>query len=135
MKFVLMCTFCVMASALAVASISSIKPAAEKKLAHMVFFTLKDKTSEAREKFVASCQKYLSGHSGVEYFSVGVIAEDVKEPVSVSDFDVALHLVFNDKDSEAKYLKDPRHVKFVDENKEVWEKVRVFDTYVQPEAK
>ena len=50
--------------------------------------------------------------------------------VSVRDFDVSLLLVFDDKAAEAKYLKDPRHVKFVDENKALFEKVRVFDTYL-----
>lgn len=101
------------------------------KLAHSVFFTLKDRSASAREKFVASCHKYLSGHPGVVSFEVGTIAEDVVEPgVSVRDFDVSLLLVFDDKAAEAKYLKDPRHVKFVDENKALFEKVRVFDTYL-----
>ncbi len=105
-------------------------------LAHMVFFTLKDHSTESRSKFVASCLKYLSGHEGTAYFSIGTIAEDVEEPgVSVRDFDVALHLVFDSKESEAKYLKDPRHTKFVEENRPFFEKVRVFDTYVAPMPK
>jgi hypothetical protein len=103
------------------------------RLAHMVFFTLKDHSRQAREKLVASCQKYLSGQAGTISFSVGTIAEDVEEPpVSVRDFDVALHLVFEDKESEGKYLKDPRHRKFVEENKDSWSKVRVFDSYLAP---
>lgn len=102
-------------------------------LAHMVFFELKDHSPEARGKFVASCQKYLSDHDGVVYFSVGTIAEDVVEPsVSVRDFDVALHLVFDSKESEAKYLKAPRHLQFIDENRASFDKVRVFDTYISP---
>jgi hypothetical protein len=104
--------------------------AAGPKLAHMVFFTLKDHSKASREGFVASCQKYLDGHQGTAYFSVGTIAEDVEEPVSVRDFDVALHLVFDTKEDEAKYIKDPRHVAFVDENKASFAKVRVFDTYL-----
>ena len=102
-------------------------------LAHMVFFTLKDHSADARAKFVASCQKYLTGHEGTAYFSVGTIAEDVEEPgVSVRDFDVALHMVFDSKESEALYLKNPRHIQFVEENRASFEKVRVFDTYVSP---
>lgn len=99
-------------------------------LAHMVFFTLKDHSKASREAFVASCHKYLKGHEGVVYYSVGTIAEDVEEPVSVRDFDVALHLVFESKESEARYLKDPRHQQFVDENRPHFEKVRVFDSYI-----
>lgn len=101
------------------------------RLAHMVFFTLKDRSPESRAKFVAVCQKYLSGHAGTVFFAVGTIAEDVVEPgVSVRDFDVALHLVFESKDAEARYLTDPRHTKFVEENKDAWSKVRVFDSYL-----
>ncbi len=116
-------------SGLAASSRSAEK--AEPRLAHMVFFTLKDRSAASRERFVASCHKYLSGHEGVAFFAVGTIAEDVIEPeVSVRDFDVSLHLVFESKDGEAKYLKDPRHVKFVEENKANFGKVRVFDSYV-----
>lgn len=121
------------ASSLLVAGVSVSKSVekAEPKLAHMVFFGLKDRSKESREKFVASCEKYLSGHEGVVHFSLGVIAEDVVEPgVSVRDFDVSLHLIFENKAAEAKYLKAPRHVKFVEENKDNFAGVRVFDTYI-----
>jgi hypothetical protein len=108
------------------------RPAAEAPLAHMVFFSLKERTKEARDTFLASCQKYLTGHDGVTYFSVGTIAEDAPEPVSVLDFDVALHVVFENKDAKAKYLKSTRHDSFVAENKEKFAKVRVFDSYLVP---
>ncbi|MBX6312247.1 MAG: Dabb family protein [Isosphaeraceae bacterium] len=104
-------------------------------LAHMVFFTLKDRSPQARQKLVAACQKYLSGHEGAIYFSVGTVAEDALEAISDRDFDVALHLVFEDKAAEAKYLKDPRHQKFVAENRESWSKVRVFDSYLAAPGK
>ena len=103
---------------------------AEGKLAHMVFFTLKDKSNGAKEKLVSSCRKYLADHEGVLHFSVGTIAEDVKEPVSDRDFDVALHLIFRDKEAGANYLKSDRHQQFVEANKETFAKVRVFDSYL-----
>ena len=99
-------------------------------LAHMVFFTLKDRSKEAREDFAASCRKYLAGHEGAVYFSVGVIAEDVEEPVSVKDFDVALHVVFEDKGAKQTYLDHPRHTQFVEENRARFAQVRVFDSYL-----
>jgi quinol monooxygenase YgiN len=99
-------------------------------LSHVVAFTLKDHSKEAREKLVASCKKHLAGHEGVVSFSVGTIAEDVKEPVSDRDFDVTIHLVFRDKAAGAAYLVHPRHRKFVDENKDTWARVRVFDSYL-----
>ncbi|WP_422928680.1 Dabb family protein [Singulisphaera sp. PoT] len=102
-------------------------------LAHSVFFTLKDRSEAARDKFVASCQKYLTDHEGTVSFSLGTIAQDVEEPnVSVRDFDVALLVVFESKEAEAKYLVHPRHLKFVEENKADFAKVRVFDSYLAP---
>jgi hypothetical protein len=110
---------------------------AEPQLAHMVFFALKDRSKESRERFIASCEKFLSDHDGTIYFSVGTIAEDkdVEEPVSVKDFDVALHVVFENKAAKASYLASDRHKKFVDENRESFAGVRVFDSFLKPSAK
>lgn len=112
------------------------KPPAGPRLAHMVFFTLKDHSKEARDKFVAGCEKYLTGHEGATSFSVGVRAEDEDEgAVTVKDFDVALHVVFEDKAAKGKYLVNPRHKAFVDEFKPIFAKVRVFDSYLEPSRK
>jgi hypothetical protein len=122
----------------AVLLVGAVTQSAEKagpQLAHMVFFTLKDHSKEARDAFVASCHKYLAGHEGAASFSVGVIAEDVVEPVSVRDFDVALHVVFEDKAARDKYLEHPRHTQFVEENKAHFAKVRVFDSYLSAKAR
>jgi hypothetical protein len=106
---------------------------AEPKLAHMVFFALKDKSKEAQDKFIASCEKHLGGHEGAVYFSVGTRAQDVDEPVSVKDFDIALHVVFSNKEGKAKYLKSSRHDQFVAEHRTLFDKVRVFDSYLVAE--
>lgn len=97
---------------------AAFRPAAEKEsqLIHNVFFTLKDHSKASRDAFLASSKKYLTGHEGTDYFVLGTIAEDVVEPVSVRDFDVALHLVFENKAAEARYIKDPRHLEFIKEN-------------------
>jgi hypothetical protein len=50
--------------------------------------------------------------------------------VSDRDFDVALHLIFESKEAEAKYIKHERHTKFVDENRDKFARVRVFDSYL-----
>jgi hypothetical protein len=98
--------------------------------AHMVFFTLKDHSKESVEAFVALCDKYLTKHDGTKYYSLGLRAEDSDEPVSVKDFDVALHAVFESKAACEKYLKSERHVDFVSQVKDKFEKVRVFDSYL-----
>jgi hypothetical protein len=118
-------------------AVGTSSPSAEKsepRQAHMVFFTLKDHSKEARDALVASCEKYLSGIEGVLSFSTGTIAEDVEEPkVSVRDFDVALHLVFVNKAAGQAYLVHPMHKKFVEENLASFAGVRVFDSYLAPE--
>jgi hypothetical protein len=104
--------------------------AAEPKLSHVVIFALKDHSPNAREKFVASCRKYLKNHEGMVSFSVSVIADDVTEPVSDREFDVVLNVTFKDKAASASYQKSERHQKFVAENRASFAKVRVFDSYV-----
>jgi hypothetical protein len=109
--------------------------AADRPLAHMVYFTLKDKSPDAKEAFVAACLKYLSKHEGTVYFSVGVRAEEFDREVNDVDFDVALHLVFKNKAAHDTYLTHPRHLKFLEENKELWSKARVFDSYLAGAAR
>ena len=43
-------------------------------LSHDVFFSLKDNSEAARGKLTAACQKYLSGHDGTVFFSVGYLS-------------------------------------------------------------
>jgi len=105
--------------------------AADRQLAHMVFFKLKESTPEARAKLVAACKKYLNKHEGTVYFSAGIIADDLDRPVNDRDFDVALHVVFENKDAHDVYQSHERHIKFIEENSATWEKVRVFDSYVE----
>ena len=53
--------------------------------------------------------------------------------MNVRDFDVALHLVFERVADHDRYQDAPRHHQFVNENKDGWEKVRVFDSVVAAE--
>jgi hypothetical protein len=106
--------------------------APEAQVGHMVFFKLKDSTEANRAKLVAACDKYLSGHDGVIYYSAGVIGDDFRRDVNDRDFDVALHVVFADKAAHDQYQTAPRHLKFIEECKPDWAKVRVFDSYIKP---
>jgi hypothetical protein len=100
-------------------------------LAHNVYFTLNDASDAAKEKLVAACKKYLSGHPGTVFFAAGVLARELDRPVNDRDFDVALHVVFDSKEAHDRYQKDARHLKFIEENTSNWKRVRVFDSYVQ----
>jgi hypothetical protein len=119
-----------LAVSFALTALGQASAAAEPHLAHMVFFSLKDNSSQAREKLVAACNQDLSGHEGTVYFSAGVRATDMTRDVNVQDYDVALHLVFVNKAAHDKYAKHPRHLKFIKENRAAWATVRVFDSYL-----
>jgi hypothetical protein len=102
----------------------------EKMLSHDVYFSLTDNSPEAKEKLIAACKKYLSGHPGTIWFAAGPLGEEFQRDVNDRDFDVALHLVFKNKAAHDQYAKAERHLKFIEENKANWKKVRVFDSYV-----
>ncbi len=128
--------FVVVSLAVALAAIFGSVPAdaAEKappKLVHDVYFSLKDNSPQAKQKLIAACKKYLTNHPGTVSFAVGPVAEEMKRAVNDRDFDVALHLVFENKAAHDHYAKAERHLKFIDETQKTWKKVRVFDSYVE----
>jgi hypothetical protein len=100
------------------------------KLAHIVYFTLKNSSPAAIEALIASCDKYLSGHPGTLYYSAGSLVPDLTREVNQRDFDVALHVVFDSRAAHDSYQTASRHQQFIDENKPTWARVRVFDSYV-----
>jgi hypothetical protein len=102
-----------------------------KMLAHDVYFSLNDNSPEAKAKLIAACKKYLSDHPGTVWFAAGPLAEDLNRDVNDRAFDVALHLVFQDKAAHDRYAKAEKHLKFIEEYQGNWKKVRVFDSYVE----
>jgi len=97
---------------------------------HTVFFSLKSPTPEAREKLIEACKKYLSRHEGQSSFQVGQRAEEYARDVNDKDFDVAITMVFRSREALDVYATHPRHLRFIEECKDGWKSVRVFDSYV-----
>lgn len=97
------------------------------RLAHHVFFTLNDRSDEAAERLVQSCQTLLAGHPGTVDFAVGRREPEYDRPVN-ADFDVSLHVVFRDRAAHDAYQSAPMHLQFIEENKASWAEVRVFDS-------
>lgn len=100
------------------------------RLAHHVFFTLKDSSPEAVLSLIADCKKYLDGHEGVVGFSVGRRVTDLDRPVNVV-FDVSLHVIFRDRKTHDDYQTAPRHLEFIQRQKENWEQVQVCDSLLE----
>jgi hypothetical protein len=120
-----------LASATASSQTGAVKPG-KALLAHNVYFSLNDNSDAAKDRLIAACKKYLSGHPGTVFFAAGSLAGDLDRPVNDREFDVALHVIFESKDAHDRYQKDARHLKFIEENTANWKKVRVFDSYVNP---
>ena len=100
-------------------------------LAHNVYFALHDSSPAAKATLVEACHKYLRDHPGVTFFAAGQIVESHNRDVNVRDWDVSLHVVFKDKACHDLYQEAESHHQFIEENKENWKTVRVFDTYVR----
>ena len=100
-------------------------------LAHNVFFSLKDKSEASRSRLLDACRKHLTGHPGTVFFACGTLQEELTRPVNDRAFDVALHIVFESKAAHDTYQDAPRHHAFVEENRDGWASVRVFDSDVQ----
>jgi hypothetical protein len=99
-------------------------------IAHNVYFSLKDQSPAAKAKLVAACKHYLTGHQGEIFFAAGVLEESLNRPVNDRDFDVGLHIVFQNLAAQNAYQDHPRHQEFIAMSKENWAKVRVFDSLV-----
>lgn len=97
-------------------------------LVHNVYFTLKDNSPAAGQALIAACKKYLSQHPGTVFFACGTRAAELNREVNDRGFDVALHVVFEDKAAHDRYQDAPLHHQFIEENKQNWAKVRVFDS-------
>ena len=104
---------------------------AELLLAHNVFFKLNDASDAARNKLIQACKKYLAHHPGTVFFACGGLARELRRPVNDLDFDVGLHIVFQNQAAHDAYQVAPLHDQFIEENKANWKKVRVFDSVVE----
>ncbi|HEV3203572.1 MAG TPA: Dabb family protein [Gemmataceae bacterium] len=100
-------------------------------IVHNVYFSLNDNSAAATKKLAAACKQYLSQHPGTLFFAVGIMAKDFNRPVNDRDFDVGLHLAFKDKTAHDQYQEASDHLTFIEENKDNWKKVRVFDSQVE----
>jgi len=118
--------------AILIAAIAAAPQPQQPMLSHNVFFKLKDPSPTNKQKLVAACQQYLADHPGTVFFAAGVLANEFDREVNVRDFDVALHVVFANKEAHDQYQTAPKHERFIQENREGWQSVRVFDSWVKP---
>ncbi len=100
-------------------------------LIHNVFFWLKDDlSSEQKNAFLAGV-KSLEKISTVKSSYIGPPASTEKREVVDNSFSYALLLHFDDVAGEEAYQIDPVHLKFVEDHKDKWNRVIVYDNLVK----
>lgn len=93
-------------------------------ITHVVLVQLKDPTRIG--ELVADCDRALPGIPGVAAYSCGVPLDMGRSNVT-QDYDVGIYVGFADAAAYRGYLDDPRHLALVEEWRDGWKAVRIFD--------
>jgi hypothetical protein len=96
-------------------------------IVHNVYFSLKDKSEEAKQTLVANCYNFTSKIPYIEYMAAGVLYEAGHRPVNDRDFEVHLLVILPDAAKLDEYGVAPSHLEFIEKNSANWTGVRVFD--------
>jgi hypothetical protein len=102
-------------------------------IAHNVYFTLNDSSSAVVQGMVDDCHRYLAKLPGIIFYAAGTCS-DVERSSSDRDYDVALHIVFEDRAALDVYMTHPKHVEFINKHGNNWKDLRVFDSCVSSGA-
>lgn len=96
-------------------------------LGHYVFFSLHDSSQTAIDALVDSGVGLLAPLAGIVSFGMGPRTADLSRAVNDLHFDVGLQIVFTDREAHDRYQELPEHLQFIEQNKENWSQIRVFD--------
>ena len=120
--------FLALFSLLSLSTIASANPTAKKpRLAHHVFFWLKDPASIAdRDKLIQGV-KALGKIKQVKMIHVAIPASTEKRDVVDNSYSVSELLFFDSALDEKIYQDHPLHQKFIQEHSMLWDKVVVYD--------
>jgi len=94
---------------------------------HIVIFWTRPELPNAADELIAGANEYLRPIPGGLHFHVGKMVPSHREVVNQT-YQVALNIIFPDKQAQDDYQVHPRHVEFVEKVfKRVCERVAVFD--------
>ena len=96
-------------------------------LVHTVIFWLKEGLSEDQRNIFIKEVNTLGGISSVDSFLLGTPAATPKRPVVEDSYDFAITVVLKDMVAHDEYQADPIHLEFIDNCKEMWERVVIYD--------
>ncbi|MEM6893446.1 MAG: Dabb family protein [Bacteroidota bacterium] len=96
--------------------------------AHTVYFWLKNPDSaDDRNQFERSLKRFLNNSKFAKTNFIGVPPKATREVVDGS-FTYALIVTFDSAESQDGYQKEAAHLQFIDECKDLWSKVIVYDS-------
>jgi hypothetical protein len=82
---------------------------------HVVIFWTDPKKVNAAEELLAGAKKYLGGIPGILHFHIGKMVPSHR-PVVDQSYQVALNVVFTDKQAQDVYQEHPLHLEFVEKS-------------------
>ncbi|WP_010518640.1 Dabb family protein [Croceivirga radicis] len=96
--------------------------------AHVVYFWFKDPNNlEAKATFEASLKKFMANSKYAKTQYIGTPPKAIRDVVDDS-FTYNLIATFSSAEEQAKYQEEPAHLLFIEECKDLWEKVIVYDS-------
>jgi len=108
------------------------KPKDETAFIHTVFFWMKEGvTEEQKETFGKKGLVDLSKVSSIYRCYIGPPAGTPERGVVDNSYSHALVVHFKSREDQDKYQVDPIHLKFIEDYKDLWEKVKVYDNVLQ----
>lgn len=100
-------------------------------LIHSVFFWLKEDLSDAEAVAFLAGVESLRGVASVKEMYVGPVAPTEARGVVDNTYSIALLVHFDDIDGQDAYQIDPIHLQFIEDHKDKWTKVVVYDNLVE----
>lgn len=97
-------------------------------LVHHVYFWLKEPKNEAHKKQLVNALNELLKVSTIKMSHIGYPAGTESRDVVDHSYSVSYMVMFDDQAGQDAYQVDPIHVKFVEENQHLWNKVVVYDS-------
>ena len=94
---------------------------------HVVIFWTDPAQPNAADELLAGCHQYLKTIPGILHYHAGKMVGS-QRPVVEQSYQVALNVVFPDKQTQDEYQVHPQHVEFIEKVfKRVCTKVVVYD--------
>ena len=99
----------------------------ENKFIHHVFFWLKEPVTLATKKEFEKALKELVTIETIIDYHLGIPAKTDREVID-SSYTYSLFTTFKDKKDQDVYQTHPKHLKFIEDCGDLWEKVIVYDS-------